>query len=106
MATGLNNLAALLQAKGDYAGAEPLYRRALAIDEKALGSDHPGLAIDLNNLALLLQAKGDDAGAEPLYQRALAIDEKTLGREDPNTQQIRHNLESLSPRRSLQKSEK
>ena len=26
---------------GDYAKAEPLYRRALAIREKALGAEHP-----------------------------------------------------------------
>jgi tetratricopeptide (TPR) repeat protein len=34
VATALNNLASLLQDKGDYADAEPLYRRALAIAEK------------------------------------------------------------------------
>jgi len=31
----------VLYAKGDYAAAETLLRRALAIDEKALGPDHP-----------------------------------------------------------------
>ena len=36
-------------------------RRALAIDEKALGPDHPDVAIDLNSLAGLLYAKGDYA---------------------------------------------
>jgi hypothetical protein len=28
--------------------AEPLYRRALAIDEKSFGPDHPNVAIRLN----------------------------------------------------------
>jgi hypothetical protein len=37
----LSNLAGLLEATGDYAGAEPLLRRALEILEKALGPDHP-----------------------------------------------------------------
>jgi hypothetical protein len=36
-----NNLAALLRDRGKYAEAEPLYRRAIEIDEKALGKDHP-----------------------------------------------------------------
>ena len=36
----MNNLARLLQAKGDLDEAEPLYRRALAIVEAALGPDH------------------------------------------------------------------
>jgi Tetratricopeptide repeat len=41
LATSLSNLADLLLAKGDESDAELLYRQALAIDEKALGSDHP-----------------------------------------------------------------
>jgi Tfp pilus assembly protein PilF len=41
VATDLDNLAMLLWDKGDPAAAEPLLRRALAIDEKALGPNHP-----------------------------------------------------------------
>ena len=40
----LNNLADLYQAQGRYADAEPLYKRSLAIGEKALGPDHPDVA--------------------------------------------------------------
>jgi hypothetical protein len=40
-ATSLNNLAGLLQAQGDLAGARRLFERALAIREKALGPEHP-----------------------------------------------------------------
>lgn len=40
-AMSLNNLAGLLKAQGDYAGAKPLCERALAILEKALGAEHP-----------------------------------------------------------------
>ena len=38
---------------GDYAKAEPLYQRTLAIYQKALGAQHPDTAISLNNLAAL-----------------------------------------------------
>ena len=62
----LNNLAVLLQAQGDLAGARPLFERALAIHEKALGPEHPETAQSLNNLAGLLQAQGDLAGAAAL----------------------------------------
>ena len=86
-ATLLNNTALSLMQAGDYTGAEPLYRRALAINEKALGPDHPYVATNLNNLAFLLYDKGDYAGAEPLYRRALAIDEKALGPDDPGVAQ-------------------
>lgn len=33
--------------------AAPLFNRALAIEEKALGPDHPDLATTLNNLGLV-----------------------------------------------------
>ena len=56
------------------AQAEPLYKRSLAIVEKALGPDHPDVAIDLNNLALLYRAMNRDDEAEPLEQRAARIE--------------------------------
>lgn len=63
VAATLNNLAALYRNQGRYAEAEPLFKRAVSIDEKALGPDHIDVAADLNNLALLydLQGKYDDA---------------------------------------------
>jgi hypothetical protein len=48
-------------------------RRALVIDEKSYGPDHPSVAVCLNNLAQLLQATNRIAEAEPLTCRALAI---------------------------------
>jgi len=72
-----------LYEQGRYPEAEDPYRRALAINEKALGPDHPDVATDLNNLAWLLQATGRYAEAEPLYARALAIWEKALGPDHP-----------------------
>ncbi|MGC1295090.1 MAG: tetratricopeptide repeat protein, partial [Alloacidobacterium sp.] len=75
--------------------AEPLFRRALAIDEKALGPNHPTVALDLNNLAMLLKEDKNYAAAEPLYRRALAIDEKALGPDHPMTKTIRNNLAVL-----------
>ena len=39
-------------------GSRPPRRRALGIYEKALGPDHPDVAITLNNLALLLKVRG------------------------------------------------
>ena len=80
----LNNLAALLKATNRLAEAEPLMRRALAIDEKSFGPEHPDVARDLNNLAQLLQATNRLAEAEPLMRRALAIDENELRPEHPN----------------------
>jgi class 3 adenylate cyclase/tetratricopeptide (TPR) repeat protein len=68
-----------------YSGARPLFERALAIREKALGSEHPHTAFSLFHLANLLRDQGDLVGARPLYERALTIREKALGPEHPDT---------------------
>jgi esterase/lipase superfamily enzyme len=71
--TPLNNLAELYRAQGRFAEAEPLYKRALSIREKALGPDHPDVGQSLNNLAVLYGAQGRFAEAEPLYKRVEAM---------------------------------
>ena len=43
LVTSLADLAALYSAQGDYQKAEPLYQRALAIGEKALGPKDPAM---------------------------------------------------------------
>ena len=91
----LNNLALLLRATNRLDEAEPLMRRALAIDESSFGEEHPEVATDLNNLALLLQATNRLDEAEPLMRRALAIDESSFGEEHPKVAIHLNNLASL-----------
>ncbi|HTW72064.1 MAG TPA: tetratricopeptide repeat protein [Acetobacteraceae bacterium] len=88
-------LASLFKTKGLYGRAEPLYRRALEIDEANLGTDHPTFAIHLNNLALLLQATNRFGEAEPLVRRALAITEASHGKDHPDVAPILNNLALL-----------
>jgi hypothetical protein len=57
----------LLQATNRLAAAEPLMRRALAIDEKSFGPDHPDVAAALNNLAQRSLHRG--LGAADLLRR-------------------------------------
>jgi len=108
VASGLNNLAYIYNTQGDYANAEPLYnrfykrwlaikaeplfKRSLAIWEKALGPDHPDVATSLNNLATLYYQQGDYAKAEPLFKRSLAILEKALGPDNPAVVTSLHTL--------------
>jgi tetratricopeptide (TPR) repeat protein len=80
---------------GKYAEAEPLYKRALEIREKALGPDHPDVAQSLNGLAELYRAQGRYAEAEPLFKRALAIFEKALGPDHPDVAQSLNGLAEL-----------
>ncbi|HEV2495519.1 MAG TPA: tetratricopeptide repeat protein [Terriglobia bacterium] len=91
----LNNLGIVLEAEAKYTEAEPLYRRALATNEKALGPEHPDVATDLNNLAALYAEQGEYAEAEPLYKRALAIAEKALGPEHLDVAKDLNNLAAL-----------
>ena len=57
LALALENVAALLDAQGDFAGAEPLYRRALAIAEKSLGREDPATQNIHEELAAMLKKK-------------------------------------------------
>ncbi|MGA9727952.1 MAG: tetratricopeptide repeat protein, partial [Methylocella sp.] len=72
-----------------------LHERALPIDEKVLGPEHPDTATSLNNLAFLLRDTGHAREAEPLFRRAIAIGEKTLGLEHPNVATCYSNLACL-----------
>ena len=69
----LNNLAGLYDTQGQYAQADPLYKRTLAIYENALGPDHPNVATSLENFAALYRATKRDEEAETLEQRAARI---------------------------------
>ena len=62
---------------------EPLFQRALAIRETALGNNHPDVANSLNTLANHYGHQGLYGRAEPLLQRALAITEAALGNNHP-----------------------
>jgi tetratricopeptide (TPR) repeat protein len=91
----MNELWGLLQAKGLFAEAEPLIRRALAIDEASLGARHPNVAIRLHNLAQLLYDTNRLAEAEPLMRRALAMGEASFGPEHPIVAVLLNNLARL-----------
>ncbi len=47
----INNLALVVQARGNYTQAELLFRQASGILRTAFGEDHPSLATSLDNLA-------------------------------------------------------
>jgi tetratricopeptide (TPR) repeat protein len=80
---------------GNFAEAEPLMRRALAVDERSFGPNHPNVATCLNNLAALLHDTNRLDEAEPLYRRALAIDELSFGAHEPKVATCLNNLAQL-----------
>jgi CHAT domain-containing protein len=91
----LNQQVIQLYNQGQYKAAIPLLERALTIQEKVLGSEHPDVALSLNNLATLYQNMGNYSQAKPLFQRALTIREKVLGQEHPDVATSLNNLALL-----------
>jgi tetratricopeptide (TPR) repeat protein len=78
-----------------FTNAEPLFRRALEIDEAVYGATHPEVATDLNNLALLLRETNRLEAVEPLFRRALEIDEAAYGATHPRVATPLNNLALL-----------
>ncbi|MFT5468200.1 MAG: hypothetical protein ACI8UO_003308 [Verrucomicrobiales bacterium] len=81
--------------RAQYAAAESLYRRTLAITEASFGPDHPKVATDLNNLALLLKDTNRLSEAKEPMRRALEIFTASLGPDHPNTLTVAGNLQRL-----------
>ena len=71
VAASLNNLAFLYHTQGKYTAAEPLYKRALTISEKALGTT-------LENYAVLLRKTNRQMEATTMEVRAKAIRAKQV----------------------------
>jgi len=78
-----------------YDESEPIYRRVLAVFERAYGPDHYEVAATLHNLAAVLAACGHCQEAEGHYRRALAAKENLLGAGSPDVALTRNNLGKL-----------
>ncbi|GKS70065.1 tetratricopeptide repeat protein [Nitrosomonas sp. PY1] len=84
----MNDLGLMYLTKSLYKEAEPLIRRALAIDEASLGADHPNVTRDLHNLAVLFKDTDRLTEAESLMRRALVINEVSFGKNHLNVSVI------------------
>src|SRR6185503_16474826 len=64
VASSLDDLGAVLMARGDADRAEQLMREALAINRTVLPPDDPKMTVGLNNLAYVIWRKGNPQEAE------------------------------------------
>lgn len=78
-------LSSLLKNGPDEDGAESMFREALTISERELGTDHPSTLLIVNNLGLVLAQKCSFEAAESYYLRALEGRERILGKDHPDT---------------------
>jgi tetratricopeptide (TPR) repeat protein len=83
-----------------YQEAEPLLRRALAIEERRYGREHPSVNMRANNLAQLLSVTNRMEEAEPLMRRVLEVAEKLFGGEHSNVASSLGNLALLLGRKN------
>jgi serine/threonine-protein kinase len=81
----LDDLASIYMRQQQWQLARQTFERALAIDQRVLGDDHPQVASHLQNLALVAQSMGDLKRAESLFRDAIARDEHAYGSEHPET---------------------
>ncbi|MFZ4575075.1 MAG: tetratricopeptide repeat protein [Phycisphaerales bacterium] len=93
IATGLNNLALLLEGHGNLDEAEALYVESLAIRRAAFPSGHAKIATALNNLALLLHSRNRLTEAERFSRDALSIRRDALR---PGHPRIGNSLNNLA----------
>ena len=85
VSAALDDLAKVYGRELQWELAKQTYERALAIDRKVLGDDHPRVASHLHNLAVVAQNMGDLKRAETLYRDAIYREERVLGSQHPET---------------------
>ena len=78
-----STIATVQSERHQYSDAQSPYRRALTIEEAALGPNHPQVFRILKNLARVYYLEGKYQDAEPLYGRALTIGEHSLNPSHP-----------------------
>ena len=91
----LNLIGSFLRDMRLYQSSSSFITEAATIFERALGPNHPDVAVSLNNRALLYKKERKYDGALPLYQRALKISESTLGPNHPSVAIRLNNLAAL-----------
>ena len=78
--------------------AKETYERALEVDRRVLGDDHPRIAMHLQNIAYTEQALGNLKRADELYREAIQRKEKAYGKNNSQTAAAKVNYGSLLQR--------
>jgi eukaryotic-like serine/threonine-protein kinase len=94
----LSDLAKVYVLEQQWGLAKQTHERALDIDRRVLGDDHPRVAYRLGNLAIVAQNMGDLKLAETLYLDALKRQQHIYGDRHPETASAKGNYGSLLQR--------
>jgi eukaryotic-like serine/threonine-protein kinase len=74
-----HNLAIVLQNRGAYDEARPLFEESAALLKRVLGDKHPDTLDALGNYGRFLQAQGDLSAAEDVLRQVLTADAEVRG---------------------------
>jgi serine/threonine protein kinase/Tfp pilus assembly protein PilF len=94
----LDDLAQVYADQQQWTLAKQTYERALEIDRRVLGDDHPRVAMRLNNLAIVAQNMGDLSLAETLFRDSIRRNERAYGDRHPETAAVKGNYGLLLQR--------
>jgi eukaryotic-like serine/threonine-protein kinase len=81
----LDDLGKIYEREQQWALAKATYERALDIDRRLLGDDHPRVAVHLHNLAFVTENLGDLKSAENLFVESIRRYERAFGLHHPET---------------------
>src|SRR5215210_3538325 len=99
-ASALLQMGAAKQDAGAYQEAEDLFRRALDIGQRALGTENPALVPAMTSLASALIMQGRFEEARPLVDRALAVSENGPTQHDSDLAIVLNELARLCLKQS------
>ena len=80
---------------GEYKKALSFYKKALIINQKTLGENHPNTANFYMNIGLVYETKGEYSKALNYHEKSLTIKIKILGKEHPSTAVSYSNIATL-----------
>ncbi len=83
LADTLNDLGVLYGMQNRYIEAEPLFQRAVAINEQAFGRQHPSVVVTLQNLSVMYATQKKFAEAHRVARESLEISLRLFGANHP-----------------------
>jgi len=86
VAASYTNIGNVYRKQGQYERALEYYQKALDIDIKVSGQDHPDVAVSYHNLAAVYQSQGNHVQTKEMATKAYHIFLKKLGPDHPHTQ--------------------
>ena len=89
------SIAYVLCMHSDYKKALEYNKKALAINERVFGKEHPEIAKTFNNMGGVFHAQGDYDMALKYFGKALSIKEEALGPEHSSTAVTHNNIASV-----------